>query len=284
MFAIAYGLIAPTVRRSCEHSVRPVFAEPSQLRGRAGGAPRSRTHYGSVNADHPPERILLIEDEPAIVEVLAQYLRDEGFVVSEAFDGKAGLEVALAERPALIVLDLNLPKLPGTEVFRRVREVYDVPIIMLTSRVNEVDRVVGLELGADDYIGKPFSPREAVARVKSVLRRSRRRGPDVRSARPPSQRVGSLEIDRAAHEVRLRGAFVALTPMEFRILDTLASHLGQALTREQLIDRTVTDGDVYDRTLDRHIGNLRQKIEDDSSKPKYVVTVFGVGYKMMDGR
>ncbi len=226
--------------------------------------------------------MLLIEDEEAIVEVLAQYLRDEGFVVSAAFDGPSGVERALAERPDLLLLDLNLPGFPGTEVFRRVRDVYDVPVIMLTSRVNEVDRVVGLEIGADDYVGKPFSPREVVARVKSVIRRSRRGTGDGTPAPRTTQHVGKLEIDRTAHEVRVGGVAVGLTPMEFRILDVLARHLGQALTRDQLIEHVSAAGDVFDRTLDRHVGNLRHKIEDDPTQPKYVRTVYGIGYKMVE--
>lgn len=225
---------------------------------------------------------MLIEDETAIVEVLAQYLRDEGFVVSAAFDGPSGVECALAERPDLLLLDLNLPRFPGTEVFRRVRDVYDVPVIMLTSRVNEVDRVVGLEIGADDYIVKPFSPREVVARVKSVIRRSRRGTGEAAPAPVSRQHVGQLEIDRTAHEVRIRGTAVGLTPMEFRILDVLARHLGQALTRDRLIELVSVAGDVFDRTLDRHVVNLRHKIEDDPTQPKYVRTVYGIGYKMVD--
>lgn len=229
-----------------------------------------------------PERILLIDDEPAIVDVLGTYLREEGFAVSEAFDGSAGLELALRERPALVILDVNLPKLHGSELFRRLREVYDVPVIMLTARSNEIDRVVGLELGADDYIGKPFSPREVVARVKTVLRRSRQRNDETQPPRTRSQHVGTLEIDRAAHVVRRNGAGVALTPTEFRILETLARHLGQVLTREQLIEKTSRDGDIFDRTLDRHVANLRHKIEENPSHPTLVLTVHAVGYKMVE--
>ena len=229
-----------------------------------------------------PDRILLIDDEQAIVDVLGTYLREEGFAVSEAFDGSAGLELALRERPALVILDINLPKLHGSELFRRLREVYDVPVIMLTARSNEIDRVVGLELGADDYIGKPFSPREVVARVKTVLRRSRQRSDETQAPRTRSQHVGALEIDRAAHVVRRNGTGVALTPTEFRILETLARHLGQVLTREQLIEKTSRDGDIFDRTLDRHVANLRHKIEENPSHPTFVLTVHAVGYKMVE--
>jgi DNA-binding response OmpR family regulator len=239
-----------------------------------------------------PRRVLVVDDEPAIVEVVARYLRDEGFVVSEAADGNAAVASALDERPDLILLDLNLPGLHGGEVLRRVRSVYDVPIIMLTSRTDEVDRVVGLEIGADDYIGKPFSPREIVARVKSVLRRARMPQANTATAEGAGDtqaetdaghrilRMGTLEIDRGAHEVRLGGAAVALTPTEYRLLDALASNAGWALTREQLLGKIASDSDVYDRTLDRHIANLRRKIEDDSARPKRILTVLGVGYKM----
>ena len=229
-----------------------------------------------------------MDDEPAIVEVLSRYLRDEGFDVLEAVDGGAAVNTALAERPDLIVLDLNLPGIHGSEVFRRVRATYDVPVIMLTSRQEEVDRVVGLELGADDYVGKPFSPREVVARVKTVLRRTRQGsavadGPhgavdDVRARNVLN--VGALEIDRSAYEVKVGGKPVNLTPTEFRLLDTLATNLGWALSREQLLDKMSRDTDVYDRTLDRHIANLRRKIEDDPAHPTRVITVLGVGYKL----
>lgn len=229
-----------------------------------------------------PPSVLIVEDEPAIVDVLVAYLRDEGFVTYRAADGETGLREAIARRPSLILLDLNLPKLHGREVFRRIREVYDAPVIILTTRSSEIDCVVGLELGADDYVGKPFSPREVVARVKAVMRRSER----AAEAREPQagepQRVGTIEIDRTSHEVRRRTALVNVTPMEFRILDVLSRHLGQVLTRGQLLDRISIDNGMYDRTLDRHVGNLRHKVEDDPKNPAYIFTIFGVGYKMVD--
>lgn len=229
-------------------------------------------------------RILLLEDEPSLVEVLGTYLRDEGFCVSDDFVGFSGPERALAEDASLVILDLNLPRRLGGDVFRRLRRESAVPIIVLTSWTSEADRIAGLALGADDYIGKPFSPREVVARVKSVLFRSHRHTGRAVTGTPGIQYVGALEVDRVAHEVRRRGLQIALTPTEFRILETLASHLGQALTREQLIDRTARDGDIYDRTLDRHVGNLRQKIEDDPTNPKSILTVPTIGYKMVGTR
>jgi DNA-binding response OmpR family regulator len=226
-------------------------------------------------------RILVVDDEAAIVDVLEHYLADEGFAVSRAGDGLSAVETALRERPDLVILDLNLPKLSGVEAFRRLRAESDVPVIMLTSRVGEVDRVVGLELGADDYISKPFSPREVVARVKTVLRRAQRSAAPTSSTQ--SQRIGAIDIDRAGHVVRSAGQPVNLTPMEFRILDVLASNLGRTFTRDQLLDKVSSDGDVFDRTLDRHIANLRHKIERDPAHPRHIITVFGVGYKMVEG-
>jgi len=224
-------------------------------------------------------RVLLVDDEPALLDVLEQYLRDEGFTVVRAGDGPAAVEAFKKHLPDIVVLDINLPGFPGTEVLRQVRAERDVPVIMLTARVHEVDRVVGLELGADDYVGKPFSPREVVARVKSVLRRTERAD---RGAPSHEKRVGAITIDTAAHEVRVDGAPVTLTPTQFKILDILASHTGQTLTRDQLLERVSADGDAFDRTLDRHIANLRARIESDPANPRYIVTVFGVGYKMVD--
>jgi len=222
--------------------------------------------------------VLLVDDEPALVDVLESYLHDDGFTVVRANDGPTALERFEQHRPDLVLLDINLPGLPGTEVLRRMRAVRDVPIIMLTGRVDEVDRVVGLELGADDYVGKPFSPREVVARVKSVLRRTEQRDG---SAVLRERRVGGIAIDPVAHEVRVEGKLVTLTPTQFKILDVLAAHVGQTLTRDQLLEHVSADGDVFDRTLDRHIANLRARIEPDSGSPRYIITVFGVGYKMV---
>jgi DNA-binding response OmpR family regulator len=227
----------------------------------------------------PRRKVLLVDDEPALMDILEPYLRDEGFAVTRAADGPAAVDAFETSAPDVVILDLNLPGLPGTEVLRRMREIRDVPIIMLTARMSEIDRVVGLELGADDYVGKPFSPREVVARVKSVLRRAERSETRDHSR---EKRVGAITIDSLAHEVRVDGKAVTLTPTQFKILDVLASHVGQTLTRDQLLERVSADGDVFDRTLDRHIANLRARIEPASANPRYIVTVFGVGYKMVD--
>jgi DNA-binding response OmpR family regulator len=224
------------------------------------------------------KKVLIVDDEPSLLDVLEQYLKDEGFEVIRASDGPAAVALFSTGHPDLVVLDLNLPGLSGAEVLKRMRAERDVPVIMCTARVTEVDRVVGLELGADDYIGKPFSPREVVARVKSVLRRSERA---EREPIATERQIGSITIDSVAHEVRIDGKPITLTPTQFKILDVLAAHVGQTLTRDQLLERVSAEGDVFDRTLDRHIANLRARIEPDPAKPHYIVTVFGIGYKMV---
>lgn len=227
-------------------------------------------------------RVLIVDDERTIVDILARYLNDEGFEVAGVHDGAEALERALSETYDLILLDLTLPKLSGTEIFRQVRKVSDVPIIMVTSRAEDVDRIVGLELGADDYIAKPFNPREVVARVKNVLRHVEQRPAKVR-VEHDVQRAGDLEIDRTGHEIRLRGQTLRVTPMEYRVLDALARNAGVALSRAQLLDIVNSDAtEIYDRTLDKHIANLRAKIEADPTRPRYIVTVQGVGYKFVE--
>jgi len=223
--------------------------------------------------------VLIVDDEPALLDVIEPYLRDDGFGVVRASDGPGAIEAFERYAPDLVILDVNLPGFPGTDVLQRIRAVRDVPIILLTARTSEVDRVVGLELGADDYVGKPFSPRELVARVKSVLRRNERLPRDVAA---PVKRIGSIALDPAAHDVRVAGRAVALTPTQFRLLDILMNHVGQTLTRDQLLERVSSDGDVFDRTLDRHIANLRARVEPDPANPRHILTVFGVGYKMVE--
>lgn len=228
--------------------------------------------------------ILVVDDEPALVEVLDAYLRDEGFDVLCASDGRTAVDLTLSERPDLVLLDLNLPRLSGLEAFREIRAKMDVPIIMLTARTGEIDRVVGLELGADDYVSKPYSPREVVARVKTILRR---RGTLVApvEAKPPHEvrSVGDLTVDRTAHEVRRSGEEIKLTPTEYRLLGILLDHPGQVFARDHLIELISTDGgEVFDRTLDRHVANLRAKIEVDPQHPRYIITVYGIGYKVVD--
>jgi two-component system alkaline phosphatase synthesis response regulator PhoP len=218
-------------------------------------------------------RILVVDDEPQIVDLLRSYLQRDGFDVDQAVDGEAALAACARLRPDLIVLDLMLPKLDGREVCRRLRESGQTPIIMLTARDEESDKLLGLELGADDYITKPFSPREVVARVRAVLRRGSRETIEV-------VRAGDLVIDLRAHEVTLEGRRVDLTPTEFRLLEILAGHPNQVFTRMQLIDRVQGHAfEGYERTVDAHIKNLRGKVEPDPKNPCYILTVYGVGYK-----
>ena len=218
-------------------------------------------------------RILVVDDEPEIVVLLRSYLEREGFVVDEADDGEAALAAFLRVRPDLVILDLMLPQIDGRDVCRRIRATSRTPIIMLTARDEETDKLLGLELGADDYITKPFSPREVVARVRAVLRRGTREAVEV-------IRAGDLMIDLRGHEVTLQGRSVDLTPTEFRLLETLAGHPNQVFTRMQLIDRVQGHAfEGYERTVDAHIKNLRGKVEPDPHTPRYIVTVYGVGYK-----
>jgi two-component system alkaline phosphatase synthesis response regulator PhoP len=224
------------------------------------------------------ELILVVDDEPKIVKQARDYLENGGYRVATASDGKLALATARHERPDLVVLDLNLPEMDGLDVCRALRRESDVPIIMLTARVDETDRLIGLELGADDYITKPFSPRELVARVRAVLRR-------VQGGvhQPGLVRVGDLEIDLRGHRVTLAGEPIQLTRTEFNLVATLAQHPGQTFTRAQLLDRlhgVAYDG--YDRSVDAHVKNLRQKLEADPTEPRYVLTVYGIGYKFTD--
>ena len=225
------------------------------------------------------ELILVVDDEPKIVKLAQDYLEQSGFKVLPAYDGTSAIAMTRQEKPDLVVLDLNLPGMDGIDVCRVLRRDSDVPIIMLTARDGEADRLIGLELGADDYITKPFSPRELVARVRAVLRRVHG---DVRQ--PGMIRVTGLEIDLNGHSVTRRGEPVHLTPSEFTLLTVLAQHPGQVFSREQLLERLY--GMAYDgfaRSVDAHIKNLRQKLEDDPANPRYVQTIYGIGYKFNIG-
>ena len=224
------------------------------------------------------EMVLVVDDEPKIAKLARDYLERSGFHVATAADGDAALAAVRRERPDLVVLDLNLPGSDGLDVCRAIRRDTDVPIIMLTARADETDRLIGLELGADDYVTKPFSPRELVARVRAVLRRVHG---GVRQ--PGLVRVGDLEIDLEGHRLAQSGSGVDLTRMEFNVLATLAQSPGQTFSRTQLLDRLhgyAYEG--YDRSVDSHVKNLRRKIEPDPAEPKYVLTVYGIGYKFND--
>jgi two-component system alkaline phosphatase synthesis response regulator PhoP len=225
------------------------------------------------------ELILVVDDEPKITKLARDYLENGGFRVVTASDGDAALAMARHERPDLVVLDLNLPGMDGLDVCRALRRDSDVPIIMLTARVEETDRLIGLELGADDYITKPFSPRELVARVRVIFRRVQ--GGIVQ---PGIIRAADLEIDLEGHRAVRADETLSLTRSEFNLLAVLAQHPGQTFSREQLLDRLhgiAFDG--YARSIDAHIKNLRQKLEDDPAEPVYILTVYGIGYKFNDG-
>jgi DNA-binding response OmpR family regulator len=217
-----------------------------------------------------PRKILVIDDEPKIVEICRDYLKAAGYDVVTAGDGAKGLTSARREKPDLVVLDLMLPGMDGLDVCRSLRRESEVPIIMLTARVEETDRLIGLELGADDYITKPFSPRELVARVKVVLRRV---SGDVTAE---VIRVGNVSLDRAHYEVQIGKRVVTLTPTEFEIMATLMSQPGRIFSRNQLLNATHGVAfESYERAIDSHIRNLRRKLEPD----ELIFTVHGVGYK-----
>ncbi len=223
------------------------------------------------------ETILVVDDEPKIRQLAKDYLVENGFKVLTSGDGVQALAIAHREKPDLIVLDLMLPGMDGLDVCRAIRKESDVPIIMLTARVEEADQLIGLELGADDYITKPFSPRALVARVRALLRRARG---DL--LQEETLRSGNLELDLKRMEVKLSGEIIHLTRSEYTLLETLVKHEGQPLSREQLLEHLhgVVFGGV-DRSVDSHIKNLRKKIEPDPTEPIYIQTVYGYGYKFL---
>lgn len=226
--------------------------------------------------------ILIIEDEPKIAKLARDYLEKYGYRALIATDGPAGLAAARRESPDLVVLDLLLPGMDGREVCRRLRAESSVPIIMLTALAEESDQIVGLELGADDYIIKPFSPGVLVARVRAALRRA---SGEINGATGAlALRDGELVIDPTAHNVTLAGRSIHLTPNEFKLLVALARRPGQTVTREQLLDELhglAIAG--IDRSVDSHIKNLRRKLERDPGRPPLIETIYGIGYRLMDG-
>jgi DNA-binding response OmpR family regulator len=222
---------------------------------------------------------LILEDEPEIAGVVQTYLRREGFETTHCSTVKGALAELEKAKPGLMIIDIGLPDGSGFDVLRQgVSSGRRIPSIILTARGDESDRIVGLELGADDYITKPFSPRELMARVHALLRRIEEHS--SATPQPHHVRIGGIEIDSASHEVRVEGKPAHLTATEFRILSILASSPGEVFTRAVMLDRLHDAGNIYERTLDRHINNLRKKIERDSRNPSYVVTVYGVGYKL----
>jgi DNA-binding response OmpR family regulator len=232
--------------------------------------------------------ILVVDDEPPILDLIASYLRADGFSVHTAQDGPSALAQARAVRPDLIVLDVMLPGMDGMEVCRRIQQEFDVYILMLTARAEEIDKIVGLSVGADDYLTKPFSPRELVMRVKAILRRSRALGPRPATQRAPERpalRFDELLIDPDTREVWHDSAQIELTPREFDLLYALAEQPGRVFNRDQLLERVWGhDFAGIDRVVDVHIGLLRRKFEDDPANPTVIQTVRGVGYKFVGRR
>jgi DNA-binding response OmpR family regulator len=223
-------------------------------------------------------KILVVDDEKKLVTILKGYLEQAGYSVATAYDGQQALTVFRHEKPALVLLDLNLPVMDGLDVCRTLRKESSVPVIMLTARVEETDRLIGLELGADDYIVKPFSPREVVARVRAVLRRA-----EGQIVRDQVLSAGDLVMDLEKHTVHLKERALDLTPTEFDLLAVMMQNPGRAFTRLQLLDQVQGEAfEGYERTVDAHVKNLRQKIERDPKNPRYILTVFGVGYKFAE--
>lgn len=226
------------------------------------------------------QTILVVDDDPQIVRLVRRYLEDAGFRVTTAADGESALHQMRVQAPDLVVLDLMLPRRDGLEVTRIVRSdesLSQTPILMLTARVEDVDRIVGLELGADDYVTKPFNPREIVARVKAILRRAR---PEA-SAAPAPMHLHGVTLDPASHTVEVEGNAVALTPSEFDVLHLLMRNTGRAFTRGQIVAEALgSDYEGLERTVDSHIKNLRRKLEADTGRRPLIETVYGVGYRI----
>lgn len=223
------------------------------------------------------QKILVVDDEAEIVRLVRAYLERAGFAVVTASEGRQALAVFRHERPNLVVLDLNLPGMDGLDVCRALRRDSDIPIIMLTARIEETDRLIGLELGADDYIVKPFSPREVVARVRTVLRRA-----EGTPVRPEVISSAGVTLDLTQRAASLNGQTLDLTTMEFDLLALLVQHPGQVFTRLQLLEGTQDIAyEGYDRTIDVHIKNLRKKLGDDSQEPRFIETIRGVGYRFI---
>jgi two-component system alkaline phosphatase synthesis response regulator PhoP len=226
-------------------------------------------------------KILVVDDDPQIVRLIRSYLEQAGYIVESASDGETALHAMRTLRPDLVVLDLGLPGRDGLEVTRMIRSdahLSHTPIMMLTARIDDVDRILGLEMGADDYVIKPFNPREVLARVKAIMRRTR---PPVEQQANDLLSVDDLVLDRSAHVVMRQGQSIDLTPSEFDILHLLMRHPGRAFTRTEIIE--IGLGYEYaglERTVDSHIKNLRRKLEDDPRQPAYIETVFGIGYRL----
>jgi DNA-binding response OmpR family regulator len=225
----------------------------------------------------PKRRVLVVDDDENIVRLVTMYLEKDGYRVDATFDGREALTQFRRTKPDIVVLDLMLPEIDGLSVCRTIREQSDVPIIMLTARTTEGDKLIGLDQGADDYVTKPFSPRELLARIRAVLRRV----PGEESPGPVELRHGDLVLNLREHVAYVRGDQIPLTPTEFSLLQSMLQSPGQAFTRGQLIERAFGhDFDGFERNVDVHINSLRKKIEPLPGEPSYIKTVYGVGYKL----
>ncbi len=225
------------------------------------------------------KHILVVDDEKKIVDIIKAYLEREGYRVTTSYDGRSALQAARSTRPDLIILDLMLPEISGWDICKELRKNSGIPIIMLTARDDTAEKIIGLELGADDYITKPFDPKEVVSRVRAVLRRG-----DINSNSNNTIAVGNITIDIQKRLVTIGENRIDLTPIEFDILKALAENPGRVYSRMQLLD--IIQGDAYEgyeRTIDSHIKNLRKKIDIDSNQPGSIITIYGVGYKMSEG-
>jgi DNA-binding response OmpR family regulator len=228
-----------------------------------------------------PAKILVIEDEPALVETIGYNLRREGYEVLSERDGANGLQTALTQSPNLVILDVMLPRLNGLEVCLQLRRASHVPIIMLTARNSESDKVIGLEIGADDYVTKPFSMKELMARVKAMLRRNQLPTSNPQTKLQPPTSIGVFTLDEARHEIRKREQALTLTPLEYNLLSFLLTNHGQTFSRDALLEKVWGYDYAGDtRTVDVHVRSLREKIEDEPSAPRYLLTVRGVGYRL----
>ena len=227
--------------------------------------------------------VLVVEDDRKIARVVALYLEEAGYRVVVAENGRKALDAAAKEKPLLVILDLMLPDVGGEQVIQELAEVGDIPVIILTSKSSEEDRVVGFALGADDYVVKPFSPRELVSRVKAVLKRAHR--DDLSDTKAVSFERGALVLDGHRYEVKRQGVAVNLTPSEFKVLFALASNPDRVMTRGELVERALGyQFEGYERSVDAHVKNIRQKIQDDPKSPSFILTVYGLGYKFIGKR
>ena len=227
--------------------------------------------------------VLVVEDDRKIARVVALYLEEAGYRVVQADTGRKALDEAAKEVPLLVVLDLMLPDVGGEQVIQELKALGDIPVIILTSRSSEEDRVVGFALGADDYVVKPFSPRELVSRVRAVLKRAHR--DDLSDAEAVSFEEGLLVLDGHRYEARRKGELVSLTPAEFKVLFALASNPDRVMTRSELVDKALGyQFEGYERSIDAHVKNIRQKLQDDPRKPTFILTVYGLGYRFIGKR